>query len=609
MPDWLVSYVARHPGLAGAVLCAFAACIVAALVSSTSDVPPIVVFGAGLWGVAAAWLSGALFNATIGRRGALVEASATRLAELAVAVSQSDDTSDGKEQGFDPIRFEQHVTAIVRAYRSLERERAQSQLALEQQIARQSEFYARLSHELRSPLNAILGYASLALEDAEAGAIDDLPQDLRKIRSAGQNLLALIDNLLQLADDRTGRETVERVPFLLRDALTQVVEEQAQAATGAMVALEEGAGSETLFGNQPRVARAVGSVIDDAVRSRQATLVRISTRNSSTHDSCVEVVVDARNAVAQSSEASAMLTRHLADRLAAAAAGSLNVQQRGPSEWHYVLRLPLDIDRALISPPALRPIPLTQVPLVAPGSTRKSALIIDDDAATVELMSRWLERGGYDVRAASNAEDGLALAKTTRFDIVLLDALMPGRTGYDLLPDLTALPALRDTPVLIVTVDDNRSRGLAAGAADYVRKPITEGRLRDIISVYEDNLQGEVLIVEDDAESAELLERMVRRLGFSVRRATDGAEGLAALEGSSPVAILLDLNMPNLNGFELIDLLVQNEAYANIPLIVLSGQDLSVAQHHRLLASGCRYYMKGNAAPREIAATLREMVA
>ena len=158
-------------------------------------------------------------------------------------------------------------------------------------------------------------------------------------------------------------------------------------------------------------------------------------------------------------------------------------------------------------------------------------------------------------------------------------------------------------------MDDDRGRGLAAGASDYVRKPITETRLREIISVYEKDLDGEVLIIEDDQDSAEMLERMVRRLGFSIRRAADGVEGLAALGDSRPVAILLDLNMPNLNGFEFIEQLAQSENYATIPLIVLSGQELSVAQHHRLLAAGCRYYMKGSAAPREIAATLREMVA
>lgn len=609
MHDRLLHLAFRWPALTAATLAGLAAGLVAAMLVTACGPSASAIFAAGLTGAAVSTLAGALFGRLLRRQTELVDAGAQRLAALAASCGQGELTDCPDERvRFEPNRFEKDITAVLRAYRSLEREREQSHGALQQQTARQGEFYAKLSHELRSPLNAILGYASLAIEDAEAGELDELPQDLRKIRGAGQNLLGLIDNLLQLAEDRTGRETAARVPFLLHDVLVQVVGEQANTASGTLIALQEAAGRETVFGNQAKIARAVGSVVDDAVRSRNARFVAISTRLSTTHDASVEIVIEARSVPERRGEPGETLTRHLADRLAAAVSGSLELEQSGDNEWRYILRLPLDIEGASGTPPA-RAIPLVQVSAVEPGAARKSALVIDDDAATIDLMSRWLERSGYDVRAATNAEHGLAIAQSMEPDIVLLDALMPGRTGYDVLPDLTALPALRDTPILIVTVDDDRGRGLAAGASDYVRKPITETRLREIISVYEKDLTGEVLIIEDDQDSAELLERMVRRLGFTIRRAADGAEGLAALDDSRPAAILLDLNMPNLNGFEFIERLTQSDRYATIPLIVLSGQELSVAQHHRLLAAGCRYYMKGSAAPREIAATLREMVA
>lgn len=567
----------------------------------------IAVLAGTLAGATAAILMGAVFGSLLRRQAATVDAAAARLADLAITCGAGEAAED-PAQAFDPDRFDQDVTAVARAYRSLEREREQSHSAVDQQIARQAEFYARLSHELRSPLNAILGYASLAIEDAEAGELAELPQDLRKIRGAGQNLLALIDNLLQLAEDRTGRESAARLPFLLREVLTQVVSEHGQAAPDKLISLDELAGRETLFGNRAKVARAIGSLIDDAIRGRQAETIEVSTRLSAIHDGCIEIVLTARGTGPARADTTQALTRHLADRLAAAASGSLEVDLRDEGEWGYVLRLPLDVDM-VAGKPAVRAIPLSQVPMAHGEESAKSALVIDDDAATIDLMSRWLERSGYTVQTATNADHGLAIAQAMAPDIVLLDALMPGRTGYDILPDLTALPALRDTPILIVTVDDDRTRGLAAGASDYVRKPITESRLREIISVYEKDLAGEVLIIEDEPDAAELLERTIRRLGFSTRRAGDGAEGLAALGERTPAAILLDLNMPNLNGFEFIEQVAQSEAYASIPLIVLSGQELSVAQHHRLLAAGCRYYMKGNAAPREIAATLREMVA
>lgn len=605
MRDKLRLFAARRPATTAAIGSTLTAALAAGVLAVASGPSTSAIFAVALAGVAVAVLAGAAFGAMLREHTAALDAAALRISDLAATcgLAEANRAAHGDRLGLD-----RDITAIGRAYRNLAREREQSQAALDQQIVRQAEFYAQLSHELRSPLNAILGYASLAIEDAEAGQTADLPQDLRKVRGAGQNLLALIDNLLQLAEDRTGRESVARAPFVLGEVLAQVVAEQVDSAPGASIRLANDAGRETLFGNRAKVARAFGSIIDDAVRARQAHTIAVATRPSGTHQAGVEIVIEIEAAAAARETPGVALTRHLADRLAAAVFGSLTVESLGESHWVYVLRLPFDVEDTG-SRPALRSVPPGEAPTAQGSPGTKSALVIDDDPATIDLMSRWLERGGYRVHSAANAEHGLALAQEMQPDIVLLDALMPGRTGYDILPDLAAMPALRDTPILLVTVDDDRTRGLAAGASDYVRKPVTEGRLREIIAVYEKDLEGEVLIVEDEPDAAALLERIARRLGFSTRIAADGAEGLAAVSERAPAAILLDLNMPNLNGFDFIERLTGSKDHAGIPLIVLSGQELSVAQHHRLLAAGCRYYMKGNAAPREIAESLREMVA
>lgn len=605
MRDQLRLFAARRPATTAAVASTLTAAVAASVLIVTCGYSTGAIFASALAGVAVAVLAGATFGALLREHTRALDASALRIADLAATCGVVD---DGDTHGSDLRGLDRDITAIGRAYRSLQREREQSQAALDQQIARQAEFYARLSHELRSPLSAILGYASLAIEDVQTGETGDLLEDLRKIRGAGQNLLALIDNLLQLAEDRTGRESVARAPFVLGELLAKVVGDHRDAATGVTIRIEPGAGGETLFGNDARVARAVASILEDAIRSRQAREIAIATRPSPAGEAWVEIVFNMDAAAAARSESGETLTRHLADRLAAAVSGHLGSEERDGEGWAYVLRLPLDIEAQV---PIVQPRAVEREAVAAPEGlpARKSALVIDDDPATIELMGRWLERSGYRIHSATNAEHGLKLAEEIAPDIVLLDALMPGRTGYDILPVLSALPALRDTPILLVTVDDDRPRGLAAGASDYVRKPVTERRLREIISVYEKDLEGEVLIVEDERDAAELLERTVRRLGFSTRHAADGAEGLAALSERTPAAILLDLNMPNLDGFDFIETLARSERDKAIPLIVLSGQELSVAQHHRLLAAGCRYYMKGNAAPREIAESLREMVA
>ena len=158
-------------------------------------------------------------------------------------------------------------------------------------------------------------------------------------------------------------------------------------------------------------------------------------------------------------------------------------------------------------------------------------------------------------------------------------------------------------------VDDDRSRGLEAGASDFIRKPVTEAQLRSLVSDYEGDERGSVLIIDDDDDAADLLGRTVRRLGFDTRRAIDGESGLEAVRTDPPRAILLDLDMPDINGFRFIEALSREGEFDQIPVIVVSARRLSVAQHHTLVSAGAKFYLKGKAAPREIAAGLREAVA
>ena len=186
---------------------------------------------------------------------------------------------------------------------------------------------------------------------------------------------------------------------------------------------------------------------------------------------------------------------------------------------------------------------------------------------------------------------------------------MPGQTGYEILPQMREQTHARDTPIVLITVDDDRTRGLDAGASDFVRKPIREADLRDLVAVYDKDMQGDVLIIEDDDDSAELLSRNLRRLGFTPHRASDGMEGIELLRSIQPRAIVLDLNMPRINGFEFIERVTAEKPDRAIPMLVFSGKDLSLIEYRKLNEAGCHFFLKGSASPREIVTTLRELVA
>jgi CheY-like chemotaxis protein len=246
---------------------------------------------------------------------------------------------------------------------------------------------------------------------------------------------------------------------------------------------------------------------------------------------------------------------------------------------------------------------------VAQAGEAKCILVVDDDEATLDLMTRWLEPLGYQVVVALDGETGLRLARQFRPSLVLLDAWLPGRSGYDILSELRKDPVVGNTPVILVTVDDDRARGLACGASDYLRKPVSEETLANVLGVYDRGCSGEVLVIEDDDDAAELIKRCLEQVGFSTQRASNGREGLEMATAKRPSAIVLDIRLPELDGFAVIEGLAAAERLSEVPVVVVSGCDMSLAQHRLLAAAGHRVFTKGVVTPREIAQSLREMVA
>jgi len=298
----------------------------------------------------------------------------------------------------------------------------------------------------------------------------------------------------------------------------------------------------------------------------------------------------------------------IAKRLAGLMGGDCTVESAVGKGSTFRLLLPLGDTAPRADDPAGTAASDPAGTLVRTPSAEHTAMVVDDDEATVELMQRWLVRMGYNVVSTASAEGILELARTHRPDFILLDVLLPGRSGYDILEELRADPEVGHIPTILITVEDDRARGLRAGATDYLRKPITAHQLRSVLDVYRLRASGEVLVIDDDDDSAELLARSVAQVGFSARRAADGAEGLAMAAEMRPDAIVLDLAMPVMNGFEVLDQLASAEELRDVPLIVVSGCDITIEEHRRLAAAGHRFFPKAASTPREIAQSLKELV-
>jgi CheY-like chemotaxis protein len=244
-------------------------------------------------------------------------------------------------------------------------------------------------------------------------------------------------------------------------------------------------------------------------------------------------------------------------------------------------------------------------PAPAEGPARPSGdgraglvLVIDDNAEARDLIGRALEAEGFRVLEAAGGEAGLALARSARPHAITLDVLMPGMDGWAVLAALKADPALADIPVIMLTVLDNRSLGFSLGASEYLTKPVDRSRLRAVLAKYRRDGPGDVLVVEDDPGTRELLRRVVESEGWTARTADNGQVALELVERHPPSLILLDLMMPVMDGCRFAGELRKREAWRQIPVIVLTAKDLT-AEDRRALNGGVQGVLQKGALTRE----------
>jgi signal transduction histidine kinase/DNA-binding response OmpR family regulator len=490
-----------------------------------------------------------------------------------------------------------------------------------------SQFLAKMSHELRTPLNAILGYATLLHEDATEAGDKSAASDLERIQLAGRHLLRVINDILDLAKIEAGNASIDRQVIDIRElSQTVLLASEVDRHNGNKFEMLVADDVGIMIGDAAKVRQCLTSLLSNAAKFTEQGGITLSIEQSqiagvpsvvfSVEDTGVGIdeihlanlfdpftQIDAR---ASHRAAGMGLGLAISRRLARMMGGDCTVESTEGVGSKFRLVLPL-------SPP--NDVPADEEAESAPVARAhrtgcdKCVLVVDDDEAALDLMRRWLLSMNHDVLVALDGETALKLAREHRPDLILLDALLPGRSGYEILEELRDDPAVGRTPVILVTVDDDRARGIECGASDYLRKPLTEARLRAVLEVYTDNSSGEILVIEDDDDAAELIRRSVEEVGFSTRRATNGREGIEMAAAIQPAGIVLDMRMPELDGFGVIERLALAEGLSKIPVVVLSGYDLSLSQHRRLAAAGYRTYTKGVATPREIAQSLRELVA
>jgi CheY-like chemotaxis protein len=466
-----------------------------------------------------------------------------------------------------------------------------------------SAFLANMSHELRTPLNAIIGYSELLQEEAESLGIPAFTADLEKIREAGRHLLALINEILDLSKIEAGRMTLSYETIEVTGLVETV------ATTGRP--LVEAKGNALVV----QVAADVGRIRTDPMRLRQCLLNLLSNAAKFTERGRVTLRVDRISAggvdriqfqvqdtgigmtpaqlekifepFVQAAEDTAVryggtgLGLAIVRDLIRLLGGDIQVQSKPGLGSTFTMLLPVSGEQSEAVPTVDTSVPRQEAnnPLAEMGAL---VLVVDDQQESREILSRHIRKGGFNIAVAANGEEGLQLAKTLKPAAITLDVMMPGMDGWQVLGRLKTDPELADIPVIMCSILDDRKKGFMLGASDYLTKPVDRNRLLQSLQEYRRAARSHVLLVEDDPDQRNLLELTLIQAGWIVINVANGAQALSSMQQLRPDAIVLDLMMPEMNGFEFLAELRKHEAWNEIPVVIVTSMDLTEADADRI---------------------------
>lgn len=452
-----------------------------------------------------------------------------------------------------------------------------------------SQFLATMSHELRTPLNAILGYSEMLEEELEDRK--DVIPDLKKIHSAGKHLLGLINDVLDLSKIEAGKMTIFPENFDIATTVQEIARtvEPLVTKNGNRLVVTIAPELGSMFSDLTKVRQTLFNLLSNAAKFTENGTVSIAVSDLpgssliqfTIADSGIGMTEEQIGKLFQAfSQADASTSRKyggtglglaLSRNFCRLLGGDIEVRSEQGKGSVFTVRLPRRISAAGMSE-----VVAAGVGAAAPTKDRPHVLVIDDDPAVRELMNRHLMKEGYAVSLAASGEQGLELARARKPDIITVDIIMPGQDGWSVLNSLKADKGLQNIPVVLVSMLDEKPLGFSLGAADYIVKPIDWERLSGTLQKLRAELpSNEVLIVEDDAAMRDMLTRQLEKQTWSVRAAENGRVALEVLKTHTPGIVLLDLMMPEMDGFAFLEEFRRNKDWQHIPVIVVTAKDLS----------------------------------
>jgi signal transduction histidine kinase/DNA-binding response OmpR family regulator len=533
--------------------------------------------------------------------------------------------------GGDEIsRVQQFMTAVAAALdraQLLERLK-EANTSLVEANKHKSVFLASMSHELRTPLNAILGFSELLI-DSPADQISAATKKrfLEQIHSAGKHLLGLINDILDLSKIEAGQMELRLQTVSVGEVVQQVISTIEPLAAQKQIRVEADAGSAGEIQADPvKFKQMLLNLASNAIKfTPTGGIVKITALRL---PSAVEVTVaDTGIGIAQSDQGRIFhefqqvdsgtgrqqtgtgLGLSLTQRFAALHGGNVRVKSELGKGSAFTLHMPLVAIQGERRRAGSGAAPSnngdTSLPLI---------LVVEDDPAAAELLARQLDRAGFRSEIVSAGLEVVDKARALKPAAITLDVLLPDLDGWEVLNRLKNDEATCMIPVIVISVVDNPELGIALGALDYIVKPVAAQDLIARLGKYTFTTKVKsqdvrVLVVDDEGANREWLASVLEPAGFGVISASGGAEAIELARTRKPDLVLLDLLMPDVTGFDVVEAMRSNEATRQIPIMVLTAKNLTKADKRQLNGQVSTILKRGSTGATDLLVLLREVIA
>ncbi|MCC7446039.1 MAG: GAF domain-containing protein [Anaerolineae bacterium] len=561
---------------------------------------------------------------TIQDTGTRVTQSITVLSGVAVPLLSGDNfvgiltAGKGERNGFndDSVRLLQALSstlsAIIQNARLLQEVQA-ANARLREVDKLKSQFLANMSHELRTPLNSIIGFSRVILKGIDGPLTELQEQDLATIHESGKHLLNLVNDILDQAKIEAGKMELSYGFFSMADLVKSVMSTAVGLVKDKPVRLHQEIEQELpqVWGDEFRSRQVLLNLISNAakftaqgsitvsafrVEEEGRALVQVSVTDTGIGipadklESVFEAFQQVENSTARQYEGTG-LGLPIARSLITMQGGRIWVTSEPNIGSTFSFTVPIsqpepqeqEPDDTMVAPEIANQVAEAIQQADAPQAAPRIVLAIDDELSVVNLYRRYLAKPGYEV-IGGGANEAEELAITYQPCVILLDVNMPARSGWDVLAHLKDRDETFEIPVIVCTVDTDREQAFRLGAADYLMKPIDEQMLVDTVKRVElERDRRKILIIDDQPDSMRLIrDAIVADERFIVIEAPNGAQGVAMVNSHWPDLVILDLRMPEMDGFAVLDQLRADPETAAIPVLVVTADDLTDEERQRL---------------------------